>query len=69
MADRLGAQEVALEINVDDPIPYVLGEREGRPGDVDAGIADEHVNVPQFIHRILGQRLAIRSAGNVSHRP
>ena len=63
--DRLGAEEGAGEIAVDDRMP--LGERVvlGLLADVDAGIVDQDVDAAEVRERPLDQPLAIGLGGDV----
>ena len=55
---ELRAVEVALQVDVDDLVPGVLGDILGRFDDVDAGVVDHHVELAEPSDGGLDQLLA-----------
>ena len=53
--DRLGHEEHALEVHVDDPVELLLGEGLERLADVDAGIVEQDVDRPELARRLGGE--------------
>ena len=53
----VGRGEGALQVDLDDGVPLVLGHREDHPVAQDAGVVDEHVEAAEQVDRLLHQRL------------
>ena len=60
-----GRHEVALEVDVDDDVPLLLGHRHEHAVAEDAGVVDEHVEAPEGVDRGADQRLAAVPVGDV----
>ena len=60
-----GGHEVALQVDVDDGVPLLLGHRHEHAVAQDAGVVDEHVEAPEGVDRRAHQRLAAGPAGDV----
>ena len=63
--DRLGHEEHALEVHVDDPVELLLGEGLERLADVDAGIVEQDVDRPELARRLGGEGPAGGDVGDI----
>ncbi len=66
-----GGDEVALQVDVDDRVPLLLGHVDQHPVPQDAGVVDQHVEVAEGLDGGVDQALAalpVADVVGVGHR-
>src|SRR4051812_33005516 len=63
---NLAGDECAIEIDGEDAVPFLVGDVEKWPLDLDAGIADDDVEPTEFCHDLLNHALDVGTPADIA---